>query len=179
MNTFYKTLAILNTFFLLALTVYIFVRQPQQIVYVNSSKLVGDYKGMQVAREAYKSKAAVWKANVDTLVNEVRGEIMNYEKESRSMTVKERQLSKELIQTKQNQLAQYQQAMNTKAQEEDGKMTNEVLITINNYIKEYGRQHGYQIIIAATEYGNVAYADEGLDITNDVLNGLNDNYNGN
>jgi outer membrane protein len=72
----------------------------------------------------------------------------------------------------------YQQAMNTQAQQEDQKMTGEVLTQINAYLKKYGKAHGYKIVMAATEYGNIAYADESLDITADVLKGLNEEYQG-
>lgn len=94
------------------------------------------------------------------------------------MTAKEKQLSQELIRTKQKQLMDYQQALNTQAQQEDQKMTGDVLTQINAYLKKYGKEKGYKIVMAATEYGNIAYADEALDITADVLVGLNKEYAG-
>jgi outer membrane protein len=57
-------------------------------------------------------------------------------------------------------------------------MTGDVLTQINAYLKKYGKAKGYKIVMAATEYGNIAYADEGLDITADVLVGLNKEYAG-
>jgi outer membrane protein len=147
-------------------------------VYVDSAKLVNEYEGMKAARATYQQKASSWKANVDTLTAEVQKQIMAYEKEVSKMSAKEKQLSQELIRTKQRQLMDYQQAMNTQAQQEDQKMTGEVLTQINAYLKKYGKAHGYKIVMAATEYGNIAYADESLDITADVLKGLNEEYQG-
>jgi outer membrane protein len=161
----------------LAFIGYTFFSQ-QKVVYVDSAKLLNDYKGMQAARAAYQQKAVTWKANIDTLTNEVQQQIFTYEKESPKMSAKERQLSQELIRTKQNQLAQYQNALNTQAQQEDQKMTGEVVSQINAYLKKYGESKGYKIILAATEYGNLAYADEQLDITAEVLEGLNKEYAG-
>jgi len=94
------------------------------------------------------------------------------------MTFQERQLSLELIHTKQKQLKEYQQALNTQAKQEDSKLTAEVIAQINAFIKKYGERRGYTIVMAATDYGNIAYADEGLDITDDVLDGLNKEYSG-
>src|SRR5690606_10095161 len=119
-------LTILNTVVLLALIVYQVFVGDQRIVYVDSSRLINGYSGMLEARKSYQQKAEIWKANIDTLTNEVKQQIMTYEKESGKMTAKERQLSQELIRTKQEQLAQYQQAMNTQAHQEDQKMTGEV-----------------------------------------------------
>ncbi|MFZ6011386.1 MAG: OmpH family outer membrane protein [Bacteroidota bacterium] len=159
------------------LTVYTLTTQ-HKFVYVDSAKLVSSYQGMQDTRKVYQQKAAVWKANIDTLASEVQQQIFKYEKESPKMSAKERQLSQELIRTKQQQLAEYQQAMNTKAQQEDATMTKQVVEQINAYLKKYGQDHGYPIIFAATEYGNIAYAKDGLDITEQVLEGLNKEYAG-
>lgn len=145
---------------------------------MDSQKLINGYQGMLDARKVYQQKAASWKANIDTLTAEVQRQIMDYEQGVSKMTVKERELSQELIKTKQKQLYEYQQAMNSQAQQEDSKMTSEVLTQVNTYLKTYGEQHGYTIILAATEYGNLAYADEKLDITEEVLEGLNNQYAG-
>jgi outer membrane protein len=171
-------LGVLNLVGVVFLIVYIFFRTDQRIVYVDSNHLLENYKGMLDARKAYQQKAITWKANIDTLTSEVQQQIMEYEKESTKMTVKERQLSQELIRTRQKQLMEYQQAMNTQAQQEDEKMTGEVLAQVNAYIKKFGQQKGYKIVMAATQYGNIAYADEGLNITPEVLEGLNKEYAG-
>jgi outer membrane protein len=163
---------------LVALTAYVFTI-PQKFVYVDANKLINEYKGMQEARAAYQKKAVSWKANIDTLTQEVKNQIMTYEKESAKLSEKERKLTEELIRTKQKQLMDYQQALNTQAQQEDAKMTGEVVQQINAYLKKYGEEKGYKIVMAATEYGNIAYADEGLNITDDVLKGLNKEYGGN
>jgi outer membrane protein len=162
----------------LLVVLYLQLRTPDQIVYVDSTKLLNEYKGMLDARKAYQEKATVWKANIDTLSNEVEDAIKKYEKESSKLSVKERKLSEELIRMKQKQLMEYQQAMNNQAQQEDQKMTGDVLTQVNAYLKKYGEEKGYKIVMAATQYGNIAYADEKLDITKEVLEGLNKQYSG-
>lgn len=177
LSSFILSVTLLTFAGLVALAVYVF-SIPQKLVYVDSAKLVNEYAGMQDARVAYQKKAVTWKANIDTLNSEVQRQIVSYEKERSKLTAKERQLSEELIRTKQKQLMDYQQAMNTQAKQEDEKMTGEVVLQINAYLKKYGEENGYKIVMAATEYGNIAYADEGLDITQEVLKGLNSEYSG-
>lgn len=170
-------IGILNLLAIITLSVIVF-NNNQKVVYVDSSKLLNNYKGMQAARAAYQTKAGAWKSNIDTLASEVQQLIFKYEKESASLTIKERQLSQELIRNKQKQLADYQQAMNTQAQQEDARMTGDIVVQVNSYLKKYGESKGYTVILAATAYGNLAYADEGLDITDEVLEGLNKEYSG-
>ncbi len=152
-------------------------KQPT-IVYVDSNQLINNYKGMQIARKLYQQKSAAWKANIDTLTIDVQKEILRHEKQSAKMTSKERELSQELIRTKQKQLKEYQLALNEQARQEDSKLTAGVIAEINAFIRKYGEGKGYTIVMAATEYGNIAYADQGLNITDEVLQGLNREYSG-
>ena len=174
---FLMGIGILNFLAVSVLSV-LFFKNTQDVVYVDSTRLLANYKGMIDARTAYQEKASAWKANVDTLTVGVQRHIMKYEKESSKMSAKERQLSQELIQAKQKQLYDYQQAINAQAQQEDSKMTSSVVTQVNTYIKKYGESNGYQVILAATEYGNLAFADERLDITDQILDGLNKEYEG-
>lgn len=162
----------------LLILIYFQFFKTQKVVYVDSAQLLNNYEGMINARKAFQAKAEGWKANIDTLTNEVKSSIMDYEKEQGRMSTKERELSQELIRSKQQQLSQYQQAMNTQAQQEDQKMTSAVVVQVNAYLKKYGEQKGYTIIFAATDYGNIAYADEKLNVTEEVLEGLNKEYKG-
>jgi outer membrane protein len=162
----------------IALALIYFKDNAQRIAYVNSGTLVNNYKGMVSAKKDFQQKLQAWKANIDTLGNEVQQRIFELEKNGSKMTVKEKKLSQELIRTKQDQFAQYQQAINAQAKDEEAKLTNAVIAEINSYLKKYGESKGYSIVMAATEYGNIAYGDENLDITDEVLTGLNNEYKG-
>lgn len=170
-------LTIINSVVLGVFLLYHFFAE-NKVAYVDSSRLINNYKGMTEARTAYQQKAQVWKANVDTLIHEVQLQIQKYEKESAKMTLRERELSKQLIQTKQQQAIDYQKATNEKATQEDNEMTRNVVDQINAYVKEYGKKHNCRIIFAATEYGNIAYASEDLDVTAEILEELNKRYTG-
>jgi outer membrane protein len=47
---------------------------------------------------------------------------------------------------------------------------------VNEYVKRYGEKNGYTIILANTQIGNIAYAEDRIDITDEVLKGLNSEY---
>ena len=47
--------------------------------------------------------------------------------------------------------------------------------SINSYLKEYNSTQGYDLIISRVG-DNLLYANEALDITKEVINGLNDRY---
>lgn len=149
--------------------------RSEEIVYVDSTVLLEKYQGMLDARAEFQKKASAWQANIDTLESEVKSAIMDYEKGVSKMTAKEKELSQELIRTKQQQFRDYQQAIQQQSQQEDLAMTQQVLDRVNVFIREYGKKKNYKIILG-TSQGNIVYAEDGLDITDEVVELLNADY---
>ncbi len=147
-----------------------------KIAYVQTNKLINEYQGMVTARKSYEQKAMKWQANVDTLASEWKRELDKYRIEKGSMTAKERELTEELITQRQRQLKEYQEAVQKQAEQEDLAMTQKVLDEINMFLTDYGKSKGYEVILSATDMGNIAYAHDGLDLTDEVLNALNENH---
>lgn len=148
----------------------------RSIVYVDSQQLMNGYKGMQVAKKEFESKVLGWKSNMDTLQKEIELQIKSYEQNKTVLTTSEKKLTEELIKSKQQQLGNYQQVINEKYQQEDQAMSQKVMDRVNDYIKKYGKKKGYNIILAATQYGNIVYSEEHLDVTKEILEGLNADY---
>ncbi len=159
-------------------TLYVlhFVRSQEKIAYVDSVRLLNGYQAMIQARQAYQQKATAWQANVDTLMAGVQTAIKTYEKDAATMSAKERTLSQEMIRSKQKQLADYQQAIQEKARQEDQRMTGEVVKQANSFLERYGKDHHFQIIFAANTSGNIAYAEKYMDVTDQVLEQMNQEY---
>lgn len=148
-------------------------REKDAIVYVDAVKLLNGYKGMEAARRELEARTGTLRANLDTLKTELEGRIKEYEATQAKLTAKEKALMEELIETKQEQFVNYQNVVSERLQKEDQELTAKVLGRVNDYIKEYGEDHGYEIIMAATQYGNIVYAEKGKDITDNILEGLN------
>ncbi len=148
----------------------------KEIVYVDSMKLITNFKGAKVAKDAYEKKIAVWKANIDTLTMETNREIAKHEKEKKGMSAREQKLSEQLIGTKQQQLESYRQATAENASKEDQEITGKVFKEINDFLKQYGEKKGYEFIMAATNVGNIVFAKKGNDITDEVLEKMNAEY---
>lgn len=129
--------------------------------YVNPNKLLQSYHGATVQHEIFKAKAKGWQQRIDSLSTELQA------------------LSKVPAATravKEQQLLRYRDAIQQQAQQENQRITQTVLAEINAYIKQYGKDKGYTFILGATENGNIVYAADGTDITEDVLKGLNAQY---
>lgn len=147
-----------------------------ELVYVDVNKLIQGYSKSKSSKAEFDKKASTMKANMDSLVGKWQKELQAYEKERASMSANEIKLKEELLANKQQQINGYQEAIQKQIQEEDKKITQTVINDINDYIKEYGKSHGYKMIFGASGSGNIMYADEATDLTEEVLKGLNKQY---
>lgn len=157
---------------------FFYFQTTSKLVYVDVNKLLEGYKRTKVVRVQFEEKVKTLNANVDSLMTDWQKELKTYEKERSKMTKKELELKQELLGNKQQQINNYQQAIQKQIQEEDKKTTQTVINDINDYVKEYGKEHGYKIIFGASGSGNIMYAGEGTDLTQDVLEGLNAEFEG-
>lgn len=148
----------------------------QPMAYVDTGQLMEQYHEMQEARKTFELKSAEWQAKADTLQQELELAIHDYERNRTSLTSAEADAMLRELETKRLQFVQYQQSVSQQAKEEDDKLTAEVFEKVNLYMREYGKQHHYKIIFGTTSGGNIIYADDAIDITQDVLNGLNESH---
>lgn len=126
--------------------------------FINPNKLVDGFHGAHARKQAFLTQAKTWQANLDSLSAEMAA------------------LPPAQAKAKEQQFQQYRQAIQQKARAEEARVNQEILAEINAYIKQYGKEKGYDFILGATDNGNIVYAAEGKDITDDVLVGLNKQY---
>jgi outer membrane protein len=157
-------------------TLLYFIAFPvNRVAYVDSAKLLNGYNGMIEARKEYDKKRSTWQSNIDTLTRDVEDAIKKYSKDQALGTDKEKQLAKDLIQTKQKQLMDYQNAIKQNASQEQDRLNQSVLTTVNTFLLRYGKKHGYKMVLIAAN-GNIAYADPSMEITDQVVEELNKEY---
>lgn len=157
---------------------FFYLKSSSQLVYVDINKLMDGYKRTSIEKSKFEEKAKLMQSNVDSLVADWQNELKVYEKERATMSEKELELKQELLGNKQQQINNYQKAIQGKIQEEDQKASQTVINDINDYVKEYGKKHNYRIVFGASGSGNVMYADEDANLTDEVLEGLNSEYQG-
>lgn len=161
----------------LAFGLIAFYRIPR-IVYARSYDLVDKYEGTQEARKIFEAKKSAWQANIDSLTFGLRAAAGRFDIESRSMSEATKRDTREFLAGKERELFNYTQAIESKAQEEDNKMMQSVLNQVNSYVEEYGKKHGYDVILGTSTSGSVLFARKELDVTDEILKGLNESYRG-
>lgn len=159
-------------------SIAIFSSGDDELAYVDVNKLLNGYKRTVKVREELEQKSQKLKANSDSLMFDWQNTLKKYEKERSSMSEKELKLQKELLTTKQQQVNNYQQAIQKQIQKEEQTNTQTLINDINSFVQNYGDQEGYDIILGANGSGNIMYANKGTDLTEEVLMSLNRDFSG-
>ncbi len=148
----------------------------EKIAYVESSKLLEGYQGMKDARRAFEGKAKGWERQNAALVGAFRAAVEDYQKKAPAMSAELRATSEARLQQMQQESGQQQEKIGRQAQEEEAKLTQTVLGSVNKKVEAYGKARGYTLILIAAPSGTIAYGRKDLDITVPVLAYLNQNY---
>ena len=151
--------------FLLALAVFHFTSQKQEIVFVNNVTWFNEFNMAKDMGRKHKVAIEKQKKSFDSLYT-----VYNILKEQKSIA-KLPQLEQQL-QQKDAELKQMEAYLSKD-------VSQQVWNRLNTYIKDYGKVNEYQLILGTQGSGNIMYGEESLDITLDLLEYANTKYEGN
>jgi outer membrane protein len=158
-----------------ACTLYFEMRSPK-IAYVRSADLIYKYEGMKEAQKMFELKSKQWQSNIDTLKMDYQRAIAKYNMEAMAMPEKKRQESTQLLKQQETNLANYANGLNSKAKQEDEKMTQGILNQVNSFVETYSQKMGYDLVLGTSNSGNILYGIKTMDITDAVLKELNEEF---
>ena len=148
-----------------------------KIAYIDVDSLLANYTFYQDLAEEMTRKEENYRLALTEEANKWQKDVEDHQKKIANSVYS----SVERAQSEENRLAKRQQAL----QEKSDKYTQELLAerdansqkiseTVDNFVREYNKTHGFNIIISKA---SLLYADEGLNITAEILDGLNAAYN--
>ncbi|MGL5913236.1 MAG: OmpH family outer membrane protein, partial [Bacteroidales bacterium] len=77
---------------------------------------------------------------------------------------------------REQELMQLRQQLQMELQEEEAVMLRQIQSNIHDYIQEYNKEKGYSLILSNSGNNVLLYGASSLNITSEVLKGLNANY---
>lgn len=164
-----KTLLLLTVIFSLASC-------TQKIAFVDVEQLMKGYEETKVMEADLKTKQDKLKFSLDSLALGFQQKVQDYEQKAGGMSSQNRnQIEQKLRQEQQQIQGQQQQAsqlLQQISQESFEKLTKKV----DSFVAIYAKDKGYKMILGTNGKGTVMYGDEKLDVTEEVLEKLNDAY---
>ncbi|WP_256004229.1 OmpH family outer membrane protein [Pedobacter deserti] len=149
----------------------------QQIVYVNSDTLLAKYQYFKDMKLKLETKAKAAQGDMAAKGQAFQREVAQYQQQANTMAADQRAATEERLKRKEQELGAYQQNAGQALQREQAAENEKLYDKIADYLKEYARKKGYKMVLTYSK-GNSAilFADESLDVTNEVIKGLNDGY---
>lgn len=148
-----------------------------EIVYVNSDSLLANYEYFTDVRDRLQGKATRSEQDLRAKAEAFQKEVAKYQQTGASMSQSERAATEERLAQKQQQLqALSQNAGNELAGEESEEMK-KIYDRVEEYLKQLSEEKGYKMVLTYSR-GNSAilYSDPSRDITETVVNALNEAY---
>lgn len=147
-----------------------------KIAYVDNMKVFQNYKGMENVKRLVDANNNKLKSSMDTLQADFENEFKKYEKGRNAMSDKEKQLSEQLLQNRQQQYMRYKEATEKKAKEEQLEITQRELKNLDDFMKKYAKSKGYDFIFGANSSANIIYANDVYNITDEIIKEANLQY---
>jgi outer membrane protein len=147
-----------------------------KIAYIYSDSVLKHYDYLKVNRDQLETKTKKMDSEYRNRAMGLQSEITNYQRNASSMTPNQARATEEDLGKKQQNLQMYQQSLQQQLMQEEQKLNKELYDRITSFLKEYGQGKGLQVVLKFDPASDVLYGRENLDITDEVIKGLNANY---
>jgi len=147
-----------------------------KIAYINSDTVLKYYDYLKASREQLEAKAQRMEQDFRNRAQGLQNEFAAYQRNVNSMTLGQVKATEEDLAKKQQNLQMYQQTLSQQVMQEEAKLNKELYDRITAYLSKYGKEKGFQVVLKYDPSSDVLHVSEGLDISKDVIAGLNSEY---
>ncbi|HSD06615.1 OmpH family outer membrane protein [Flavobacterium sp.] len=144
--------------------------------YVDTQELMKEYNETKDLEAKYKGQAAEKGRQLEAEINRFKQEAANFQSNAQANGQEWAQKKGAELQRREQQLAQAQQGLQMQLQQESGKEMDSLVKGVKKFIKDYGKQKGYDYIYGTGDAASVLYAKDSYDITKEMIKLLNEKY---
>lgn len=148
-----------------------------KIVFVDSDSLLNQYEYFKVLKTKMEAKGKAADNDLKAKGQAFQRDMQQYQSQANSMTAEQRAATEERLSRKQQELQAYQQNAGTAFQNEQAKEQEALYNKVADYLKVYAKNKGYKMVLKYQKgMGDILFADASLDVTTEVIKGLNEAY---
>lgn len=149
----------------------------EKIVYVNSDSLLANYQYAKEVTARVEEKGKKAQSELQAKGTAFQREIADYQQKAPTMSAQDRQSTEERLARKQDELARHEQNAGAAFSKETGEENEKLYNKIADYLKQHSKKKGYKLVLTYTKASpNILFADESLEVTQEVVDGLNEAY---
>lgn len=148
------------------------------IVYIKIDSLLSNYAYFQDMQDEFQDKQSEMEAELNLRSRQYETSAMDYQNKVQKGLITRREaaeMEQQLLQEQQS-LLQYRDNLSMQLAEEEQVRNRRLFNNIMEYLKEFNKDYNYQFIFSNSFGDNMLYANDRLDITTLVLEGINAQY---
>lgn len=146
--------------------------EKSKVAYIDLDSLQNNYGYYQKLKSDFERKQSSANEQIASLQKKYQNRAMQLQQKAATMNPKEQQDAMQEINKMQQDLQERKQSIDNELYTDNSKMKEDILTRIQNFLKDYNRDGKYSYIFSY-EPGFMFYKDSTLNITPDVIVGLN------
>lgn len=147
------------------------------IAYINTDSLWNKLDMVKEMNKALEQEKATYENQFKARATAFQTEVRNFEAKASTMSQFEGQAKQQELMKQEQELYDYQDQLSEKLAISEQKKSEEFNKTLKAFLKSHNEEHQYKYILAYSQIGSVLMADSTLEITNQVVELMNAEYN--
>lgn len=143
-----------------------------KVAYIDLDSLQNNYTYYKKVKADFDSKQSAANDEITAMQKKYQSRAMQLQQKAATMSQKEQEEAMQEINKMQQDLQTRKQSIDNELYNYNSKMKEDILTRIQNYLKDYNKDGKYSYIFSY-EPGFMFYKDSTLNITPDVIDGLN------
>ena len=149
--------------------------QEIKLGYINAEKVLQASKGYKDAEAQFEKQREAWNQEIDNRSRELKAMEEDFKAQELMLSDEKKRLRLQELQTRQSELEQYYQQIfgpSGEAVRKQEELLAPIYEEVNVIIREMGEQEKFTMIFDSSSLG-IAYAAEGVDLTEKIIERLN------
>jgi outer membrane protein len=145
-----------------------------KVAYVNQDTLFKYYDFVKVNRDRLEKQAKTLSDQLANRQASLQREVQAYQSGVGNLTIGQARALEEDLQKKGQNLQMFEQSLQQQLMDDQAQVAEQIHSKLSDYLKGYGKERGIAVVVRYDRQSDVLYAGDSLDITKDVIKGLND-----
>lgn len=147
-----------------------------KVAYINSDTVLKYYDYFKVNRERLESKGKKLDQDLRNRAENLQKDIESYQRNLSNLTIGQAKAIEEDLGKKQQNLRMYQESLSQELMVDESKMNQELYGKVTAFLKKFGQERGLQVVLKFDPSSDLLFGGDSLDITQEVIKGLNEDY---
>lgn len=147
-----------------------------KIMYINVDSLEASYDYFIKIKAQLERKGKANEAEIKSLYDGFQKTYQKYQQQGETMTEQQMMAAQQDLAEQEKSIRAREEMISSNYAKEAEKLNNQFLKNVQDYLKKKSQAHNYSYVLGYVKESNLLYVNDSLDITKQVVGGLNAEY---